>query len=192
MKLDILRWMEKESSIGQRWSVMRDALDERQRRLLAAAEAKALGRDGISAVCGATGVSRSTIMVGLGEIEAMQSRDDTAPHTELRVATGVRRSGGGRKKIETKDATLLPDLLSLVDSRRVETRSHRCAGRARVCAIWPMNSRQEATKSVTSWSANSCGSRTTVCKPTSRCWREAKVLTATPSSSTSTSRLLRP
>ena len=46
------------SLIGQRW-------------------AKVLGRGGVSAVSVATGVSRTTIMVGLGEIEAMQSRDDT-------------------------------------------------------------------------------------------------------------------
>ena len=107
--------MVEDSLIGQRWAVMRDALDERQRRLLAAAEAKVLGRGGVSAVSMATGVSRTTIMVGLGEIKAMQSSDDTAA-SEPVVATNARQSGGGRKKLETKDATLLPDLLSLVDS----------------------------------------------------------------------------
>lgn len=104
--------MATDSLIGQRWAVMRDALDERQRRLLAAAEAKVLGRGGVSAVSVATGVSRTTIMAGLGEIEAMQSRDGT----EKQTVTRARQSGGGRKKIETKDETLLPDLLSLVDS----------------------------------------------------------------------------
>jgi hypothetical protein len=107
--------MVEDSLIGQRWAVMRDALDERQRRLLAAAEAKVLGRGGVSAVSIATGVSRTTIMVGLGEIKAMQSYDDTTA-SEPVVATNARQSGGGRKKLETKDATLLPDLLSLVDS----------------------------------------------------------------------------
>ncbi len=107
--------MTEESLIGQRWAVMRGALDERQRRLLAAAEAKVLGRGGVSAVCVATGVSRTTIMVGLGEIEAMQSSDGAAEQVPT-VAISARQSGGGRKKIETKDATLLPDLLSLVDS----------------------------------------------------------------------------
>lgn len=107
--------MVEDSLIGQRWAVMRDALDERQRRLLAAAEAKVLGRGGVSAVSMATGVSRTTIMVGLGEIKAMQSSDDTTA-SEPVVATNARQSGGGRKKLESKDATLLPDLLSLVDS----------------------------------------------------------------------------
>jgi hypothetical protein len=107
--------MVEDSLIGQRWAVMRDALDERQRRLLAAAEAKVVGRGGVSAVSVATGVSRTTIMVGLGEIEAMQSSDDTTGQAPT-VARSTRQSGGGRKKCETKDATLLPDLLSLVDS----------------------------------------------------------------------------
>jgi len=54
-------------------------------------------------------------MVGLSEIEAMQSRDDTEQQTQI-LTTSTRQSGGGRKKLETKDATLLPDLLLLVDS----------------------------------------------------------------------------
>jgi Rhodopirellula transposase DDE domain len=107
--------MATDSLIGQRWAVMRDALDERQRRLLAAAEAKVLGRGGVSAVSVATGVSRTTIMAGLGEIEAMQSRDGTEEQAATST-TRARQSGGGRKKIEIKDETLLPDLLSLVDS----------------------------------------------------------------------------
>lgn len=103
------------SLIGERWAVMKDALDERQRRLLAAAEAKVLGHGGVSAVSVATGVSRTTIMVGLGEIEAMQTRGGTTESAAV-GATSARQSGGGRKKLEIKDATLLPDLLSLVDS----------------------------------------------------------------------------
>ena len=107
--------MAEESLIGQRWAVMRDALDERQRRLLVAAEAKVLGRAGVSAVSDATGVSRTTIMVGLDEIEAMQS-SDVAANSVPATGTSARQSGGGRKKLQMKDASLLPDLLSLVDS----------------------------------------------------------------------------
>jgi hypothetical protein len=107
--------MATDSLIGQRWDVMRGVLDERQSRLLAAAEAKVFGRGGVSCVSVATGVSRTTIMVGLSEIKAMQSIDNTQEKAPT-LTTRVRQFGGGRKKIETKDATLLPDLLSLVDS----------------------------------------------------------------------------
>ncbi len=92
---------------------MRDALDERQRRLLVAIEAKVLGRGGVSAVAVATGVSRTTIAAGIQEIEAMLSSDLTAATSP---PPGTRQAGAGRKKIQTKDVTLLPDLLALVDS----------------------------------------------------------------------------
>ena len=36
------------SPIGQRWDLMREHLDERQRRTFAAAEAKVIGRGGVS------------------------------------------------------------------------------------------------------------------------------------------------
>ena len=105
--------MQIDSPVGQRWNVMRVALDERQRRLLVAVEAKVLGRGGVSAVAVATGVSRTTIAAGIQEIEAMLS-SDLAGATSL--PTGIRQAGAGRKKIQTKDVTLLPDLLALVDS----------------------------------------------------------------------------
>ena len=105
--------MEIESPVGQRWKVMHGALDERQRRLLVAVEAKVLGRGGVSAVAVATGVSRTTIAAGIQEIEALMSAD---PSVAAPLLTGTRQAGAGRKKIETKDVTLLPDLLALVDS----------------------------------------------------------------------------
>ena len=106
--------MAEDALISRRWSVMREALDERQRRLWVAVEAKVLGRGGIAAVATATGVSRSTIRAGLAEIEAMQvaGRTDVEPARPVRR---VRRAGAGRKRIELQDDTLVADLLSLVD-----------------------------------------------------------------------------
>ena len=106
--------MATDSLIGRRWEVMREALDERQRRLLVATEAKVLGRGGVSAVAAATGVSRSTIMAGLNEIELMHAPDRAADEP-TGSATRMRRAGGGRKRIEAKDETLVADLLALVD-----------------------------------------------------------------------------
>lgn len=106
--------MTNDSMISRRWEVMRSELDERQRRLLVAVEAKVLGRGGVSAVAAATGVSRSTIMVGLNEIEAMQAADRIADESAT-GANRMRRVGAGRKKMEIKDDTLIADLLALVD-----------------------------------------------------------------------------
>jgi hypothetical protein len=108
--------MEIDSPIGQRWEVLSDALDERQRRLLVGVEAKVLGRGGIAAVALATGVSRTTIMAGISEIEDMKSLGQSADQPSAGRTNGTRQAGGGRKKIEFKDQTLLPDLLTLVDS----------------------------------------------------------------------------
>ena len=54
--------------VAKKYAVLDPLLDERQRRLWAAAEAAAVGRGGISAVSAATGMSRSTIRVGIQEI----------------------------------------------------------------------------------------------------------------------------
>lgn len=106
--------MTTDSLIGQRWKVMHAALDERQRRLLVAVEAKVLGRGGITAVAVATGVSRSTIMAGLNEIEAMQANKGTQQEPAA-LSTRTRRAGAGRKSAAVKDETLVADLLALVD-----------------------------------------------------------------------------
>ena len=106
--------MTTDSLIGQRWKVMHAALDERQRRLLVAVEAKVLGRGGITAVAVATGVSRSTIMAGLNEIEAMQTNKATQQEPAA-LSTRTRRAGAGRKSAAVKDETLVADLLALVD-----------------------------------------------------------------------------
>ncbi|MHB1935328.1 MAG: ISAzo13 family transposase, partial [Acidobacteriaceae bacterium] len=46
------------TGVGQRFAALEPVLDEKSRRLLAAAESKAWGRGGISAVSKTTGVSR--------------------------------------------------------------------------------------------------------------------------------------
>ena len=107
--------MANDSVIGQRWEVMRTALDERQRRLLVGVEAKVLGRGGVSAVALATGVSRTTILAGLNEIQALKPPTGAADKT-ANAPTRTRQVGAGRKKIEATDLTLVSDLLALVDS----------------------------------------------------------------------------
>src|SRR4051812_44164370 len=80
-------------------------LDERGRRLLVAAEAKAAGYGGIAAVWRATGVTTSTIGRGLRELAE-------APAL---TAGRVRRAGGGRKPAVAADPDLMRDLKALVE-----------------------------------------------------------------------------
>ncbi len=80
-------------------------LDERQRRLVLAAEARSLGYGGISLVARASGISRVTITAGVGELEA---GDEPTPGR-------VRRSGAGRKPLTETDLGLLEALDALVE-----------------------------------------------------------------------------
>lgn len=80
-------------------------LDERTRRLLAANEARTLGRCGVSAVSRACGLSRKAISKGIKEIEA-----GTA------LAPGrVRQPGGGRRKITEHDPRLTGAMERMID-----------------------------------------------------------------------------
>ena len=58
-----------EAAIRQRFSDLAPVLNERERRLWAAAEARSLGYGGISLVAHLTGVSRRAIHVGLKELD---------------------------------------------------------------------------------------------------------------------------
>jgi transposase len=91
--------------IKQRFTSLEPFLDERLRRLYAAAEAKALGYGGVSTVARATGVSRRVIGIGLKELD-----DPVASSVKQ-----IRRPGGGRKRTVAKDATLVGDLEQLIE-----------------------------------------------------------------------------
>jgi DNA-binding phage protein len=107
----ILNWMGDLAGIRSRFRSLEGVLDERSRRLLAAAESKAWGTGGISAVSQVTGMSRPVIRQGLKELSA------PAVHPVGRI----RRPGGGRKKARQKDSTLVGDLEKLVEPT---TRGH--------------------------------------------------------------------
>jgi hypothetical protein len=91
--------------IKQRFASLEPFLNERLRRLYAAAEAKTLGYGGVSTVARATGVSRRAIGIGLQEL------DDPATASVKQI----RKPGGGRKRAVVKDATLRRDLEQLIE-----------------------------------------------------------------------------
>jgi len=93
-----------EGAIRERWLIVRDELDERGRRMWAAAEARSHGRGGIAAVVRATGVSEATVRRGIAEVQGGQR----APEGR------VRRSGAGRPSIIEREPGLTEALLVLV------------------------------------------------------------------------------
>ncbi|MFI5381567.1 MAG: ISAzo13 family transposase [Tepidisphaerales bacterium] len=97
--------MTDEQDIRRRFRLLNPALNERTRRLWAAAEARSLGRGGVSSVARATGVSRRAIAAGLLELEDRRA-----------LANGrIRREGGGRKRLTHADPRLVDSLDRLVE-----------------------------------------------------------------------------
>ena len=91
-------------AIRQRWDAVGSKLDERGRRLFAAAEVQAAGYGGLKIVSEITGIARSTINRGEDDL-------DTVP-----LAKGqVRRAGGGRRTAAELDPELVPALKRIVD-----------------------------------------------------------------------------
>lgn len=93
-----------EAVLAAKFAVLLPHLDERQRRLLLAAEARALGHGGIRRVARAAGAREATISAGITELESGE-----APLGR------VRRPGGGRKRVTDTDPGLVPALLALVE-----------------------------------------------------------------------------
>ena len=93
-----------EDGIRRRWELIGCKLDERGRRLFAAAEVEAAGYGALAIVSKITGIARSTINRGeddLGEGPLPDGR--------------IRRKGGGGKPLIESDPTLASDLRNLVE-----------------------------------------------------------------------------
>src|SRR2546429_3006708 len=79
-------------------------LDERQRRLLMGAEARALGHGGIRLVARAAGVREATVSLGVSELDS-----------GAEPLGRVRRPGGGRRRAADTDPGLGAALLAHVE-----------------------------------------------------------------------------
>src|SRR5690348_5214220 len=90
--------------LAAKFAVIFPHLDERQRRLLMGAEARALGHGGIRLAARAAGVREATVSLGVDELEAGAEPLGRA-----------RRPGGGRKRAADADPGLVPALLALVE-----------------------------------------------------------------------------
>jgi hypothetical protein len=92
-------------TIKQLYEILYPVLNERHRRLLAAAGAISMGYGGVSQISRATSVCRETIARGIKELKESK---------EL-PSVRVRREGGGRKRTVLTDPTLKTDLEDLID-----------------------------------------------------------------------------
>jgi hypothetical protein len=95
-------------ALREKYRTLCNILDERGRRVWAAAEAKSLPYGGISLVSQATGISRTTIHAGMGEVRGAQWKTASPPGRS-------RRSGGGRKPLTSQQPGILRALDELVE-----------------------------------------------------------------------------
>jgi hypothetical protein len=93
-----------ERRMQQRFAAMAPFLDEKQRRLLAGAEAIAYGAGGQERVATLLGISKITVGRGMRELQ----------HPETVQRHRVRKPGGGRKRATDLDPELRTDLDPLV------------------------------------------------------------------------------
>ena len=91
------------SALEKRCAQLGPHLNERQWRLVAAADAQLLGRGGISLVSAAGGLSRTTIHKGLRELQGDSALEER-----------VREAAGGRKRIQEQQPAVLKELEQLV------------------------------------------------------------------------------
>jgi transposase len=96
--------VEIQESLAGKFQALFPHLDERQRRLVAGAEARALGHGGIRVVARVAGMREGTVARGVAELEAGEEPLGRA-----------RRRGGGRKRAADLDRGLRPALLALVE-----------------------------------------------------------------------------
>jgi transposase len=92
-----------DQGLEQKFATILPLLDERQRRLLLAAEARSLGYGGVSKISKASGISRATIQTALKQL-------DSPPLPSGRV----RSAGGGRKKSRDKVPAMVEALEQLI------------------------------------------------------------------------------
>ena len=128
----------KEIEIRKRFELLKPTLNERTRRLWAAAEAKAAGPGSISMVAKATGISRPTILQGIKELDEPSQRLDPRK---------IRNPGAGAPTLVAKNPAVKEALERLIapDTRGIPNRH--CGGPAKVsetlqmpCARWAIRS----------------------------------------------------
>ena len=167
-----------EAAIRLRWDAVGSHLDERGRRLFAAAEVRTAGRSGLAIVSKITGLARSTINRGKKDLDA----------TALPKGR-VRRAGGGRRALTETDPGLVPALKRLVEPATL--------GDPMRPLIWVSKSMDKLAATLTRMghpiSADTV--RTELVKlgasPIARRMKARNIPTAMPSSNTSTRKSLR-
>lgn len=104
--------MASEKNLLDKFRLLSPTFNERQKRLWTASEAISIGHGGVTILQKVTGLSRSTIHLGIKEYK--QGISGNKPPEVAPKAS--RRKGGGRKSLETHTPILIKELENLIES----------------------------------------------------------------------------
>ncbi len=108
---DRILLMELDARTEERIDLLLPHLDERGRRLYLGAEAKALGRGGVSSISAHTKVSRITIQKGIDELSGKKDEEGEGNKPLGRI----RKEGGGRKDVIESNPGILEAVGKIID-----------------------------------------------------------------------------
>lgn len=91
--------MQTDKLIQMKYKKILPFLNEKQTRIVLAAEAESMGRGGLSKVSKLSGISRVTLNMGIKELASLSTK-------ELGSNERIRKEGGGRKKATEKNKNL--------------------------------------------------------------------------------------
>ena len=165
--------------LAPRFEVLMPHLNERQRRLLLATEARLLGHGGVRAVARVAGVSETTVRAGVFELEQGEE-----PFPEGRA----RRGGGGRKSAAVLDSGLVPALLALVEPDERGDPESPLRWTTKLLRHLAGELARQGIRCRRRRSAACCARMASACRATPRRWRETSIRTGMRSSGTSISR----
>jgi hypothetical protein len=102
-------------TVRAKFELLRPLMSERLLRQWAACEALSLKRGGVTLVANATGLSRTTISIGMRELRERANLSIEDEISEWEPVERIRRPGGGRHTLKENDPTLVRDLEALIE-----------------------------------------------------------------------------
>lgn len=105
----------KKDSLEEKYQLLFPHLNERSKRMVCAADAKALGHGGVTQVQQASGLSRVSINKGKKELKKAPPETTASSLNKQEAKKRIRKEGGGRHKLTEKQPSLVKALDSLVD-----------------------------------------------------------------------------
>jgi len=102
--------------IRRKFDLLGPMMNKKMSRLWAACEAHVIGSGGVNIIANATGISKTDIRIGLQELEQSELFPSLINPKRRPQQDRIRRIGGGRKLVETKDPSILTTIEHILEN----------------------------------------------------------------------------